>query len=151
MKKKVLLFACILILLYNNVLIGHTNQVYPQRIISLGPSLTKELYLLGVEDRVIGCTIYAPECAKNKEKVGTVIDINLERIINLKPDLVLATSLTNPKQIEKLRKLKIKVVVFHQARSFQELCDQFLKLAKLIGKEKRAKEIIEDVKEKVKR
>ena len=150
MKKKILSFTCILIFLLNSILIGYANQVYPKRIISLGPSLTKELYLLGVEDRLIGCTIYAPECAKDKEKVGTVIDINLERIIKLKPDLVLATSLTNPKQVERLRKLKIRVVVFSEARSFQELCDQFLKLAKLIGKEKRAKEIIEDVKEKVK-
>jgi len=150
MKKRILFFIFILILSYSSILVGYANQVYPQRIISLGPSLTEELYLLGVEDRLIGCTIYAPECAKDKEKVGTVIDINLERIIKLKPDLVLATSLTNPKQVERLRKLKIRVVVFSEARSFQELCDQFLKLAKLIGKEKKAKEIIEDVKEKVK-
>ena len=150
MKKRILFFIAILILSYSSILIGYANQVYPKRIISLGPSLTKELYLLEVEDRLIGCTIYAPECAKNKEKVGTVIDINLERIIKLKPDLVLATSLVNPKQVEKLRKLKIKVVVFHQARSFQELCDQFLELAKLVGKQDKASQIIKEVKEKVK-
>jgi len=150
MKKRILFFICILILSYSSILVGYANQVYPKRIISLGPSLTKELYLLGVEDRLIGCTIYAPECAKDKEKIGTVIDINLERIIKLKPDLVLATSLVNPKQVEKLRKLKIKVVVFHQARSFQELCDQFLELAKFVGKEDKASQIIKEVKEKVK-
>ncbi|OQX80628.1 MAG: hypothetical protein B6D56_04710 [Candidatus Omnitrophica bacterium 4484_70.1] len=150
MKKRILFFIAILIFSYSSILVGYANQVYPQRIISLGPSLTKELYLLEVEDRLIGCTIYAPECAKNKEKVGTVIDINLERIIKLKPDLVLATSLANPKQVEKLRKLKIKVVVFHQARSFQELCDQFLELAKFVGKQDKASQIIKEVKEKVK-
>ena len=150
MKKKILFFACLLLLSYNSVLIECATKVYPQKIISLGPSLTKELYLLEAEDRLIGCTIYAPECAKDKEKVGTVIDINLERIIKLKPDLVLATSLLNPKQVEKLRKLKIKVVVFSQAISFQELCDQFLELAKLIRKEEKASQIIKEVKEKVK-
>ncbi|MCD6093307.1 MAG: ABC transporter substrate-binding protein [Candidatus Omnitrophica bacterium] len=150
MKKRILFFACFFLLSYNSVLVECANKVYSQRVISLGPSLTKELYLLGVEDRLIGCTIYAPECAKDKEKVGTVIDINLERIIKLKPDLVLATSLVNPKQVEKLRKLKIRVVVFSQARSFQELCDQFLELAKLIGKEERASQIIKEMKEKVK-
>jgi len=138
------------IFLFNSILIGYANQIYPKRIISLGPSLTKELYLLEAEDRLIGCTVYAPECAKDKEKVGTVIDINLEKIIKLKPDLVLATSLTNPRQVEKLRKLKIKVIVFPQAKSFQELCDQFLELAKLVGKEDKAKGIIREVKEKVK-
>ncbi len=150
MKKRILFFACFLLLSYNSVLVECASRVYPQRIISLGPSLTEELYLLGVEDRVIGCTIYAPECAKNKEKVGTVIDINLEKIIKLKPDLVLATSLVNPKQIEKLRKLKIKVVVFHQARSFQELCDQFWELSKLVGKQDKASQILKEVREKVK-
>ena len=125
MKKKILFFICILIFSYSSILVGYANQVYSQRIISLGPSLTKELYLLGVEDRLIGCTIYAPECAKDKEKVGTVIDINLERVIKLKPDLVLATSLANPKQVEKLRKLKIKVVVFPPANSIKSFTKEF--------------------------
>jgi len=58
----------------------------PQRIVSLGPSITEELYLLGVDDKIVGTTIYCnhPPMAKKKEKVGTVIKVNLERILCLK-------------------------------------------------------------------
>jgi len=139
-----------LTVLLSGTLVLKYSCAFSQRIISLSPSLTEELYLLDAEDKLLGCTVYAPLCAKNKEKVGTVIDINLEKIIELKPDLVLATSLTAPKEIEKLKKLKIKVIIFPQAKSFQELCAQFLKLADFVGKKEKAKKIIEEVKEKVK-
>jgi len=66
---------------------------YPQRIISLGPSLTEELFLLGVQDKIVGVTTYCqrPPEVKAKKKVGTVVEVNVERIMSLKPDLVLAT------------------------------------------------------------
>ena len=116
-----------------------------QRIISLSPQLTKEIYLLGAEDKLVGCTIYAPSYAKNKEKVGTVTEANLEKVIELKPDLVLVTPLTNAKEVEKLRKLGIKIAFFPRARSFNELCEQFLELAKLVGKEEKARRIVQKV------
>ena len=124
---------------------------FPNRIISLGPTLTEQLYLLNVGDKVIGNTIYCkiPEDAKNKEKVGTVIEQDLEKILTLKPDLVIASSLTNPKTVKKLNNLGIKVVRFRYAKSFNEICDQFLELGKVIGKGKEAKKIIKDVKYKV--
>lgn len=115
-----------------------------KKIISLGPSITEELYLLGAQDRIAGVTIHCrkPEQADEKEKVGTAVEINVERITVLKPDLVIATSMTSPKSIEKLRSLGIKVVVFCAAESFSRLCDQFLELGRLIGKEKEAQEIL---------
>ena len=122
----------------------------PQRIISLVPSITEQLYLLGVEDKLIGCTVYCqrPPEAKKKEKVGTVIEVNLEKIVSLKPDLVLATSLTNLKATKKLKSIGINLVSFPPPKNFSEICRQFLKLAKLVGKEKEAGEIIIRVKER---
>lgn len=124
---------------------------YPQRIISLGPSITEQLYLLEVEDKLIGCTVYCqrPPQAKMKEKVGTVTEVDLERILSLEPDLVLATPLTNPKAIKKLRNLGIKVISSSQAKDFTQICEQFLELAKIIGKEKKAEEIIHKVRNRV--
>ena len=120
-----------------------------QRIISLSPQLTKEIYLLGAEDKLIGYTIYAPSYAKNKEKVGTVTEANLEKIIELKPDLVLATPLTDPEEIEKLKKMDIKVVLFPRAKSFDELCRQFLELAKFAGKEEKARRIVQKARKEI--
>jgi len=127
------------------------SSTYPERIISLGTTLTEELYLLKVEDRLIANTIYCtrPPSAKKKEKIGTVINANIEKIISLAPDLVLATSLTPPKQVEALKNLGIRVVVFEYPKSFYELCEQFLELGRLVGCEKRAEGIIKRAKKMV--
>jgi iron complex transport system substrate-binding protein len=113
--------------------------------------VTKQLYLLGVEDRLIANTIYCttPPEAKNKEKIGSVIRADLEKIISLKPDLVIATSLSNPEQLEKLRDLGIKVLKIPAARSFRQLCQHFIKIGKEVGKEKEAKKIIKEVKKEI--
>ena len=130
---------------------GYAGEVYPERIISLVPSVTEELYLLNVEDRLIANTVYCdrPEEAKRKEKVGTVIEVNLEKIIQLKPDLILSSTLTDSRAKEKLKSLGIKVVTFPQASSLSELSRQFLELAKLVGKEKEAEEIVAMVERRV--
>lgn len=122
-----------------------------QRIISLGSTLTEELYLLGVEDKVVGVTTYCqrPPQAKRKEKIGTIKEVNLEKIISLSPDLILATSLTNPKTKEKLKNLGIKVVEFSYARNFAQICDEFLQLARLVNQEEEAKRIIQQARNKV--
>lgn len=129
----------------------HAGITYPQRIISLGPAITEELYILGAEDRLIGCTVYCqrPPEAKKKEKVGTVIEVNLEKIVSLRPDLVLATSLTDPDAKEKLKNLGIKTVTFPAAKDFNEICGQFQELGKIVGKEKQAAEIAALVRNRV--
>lgn len=122
----------------------HPMVRQPKRIISLGPSITKALYLLGVQDKLIGDTIYCidPPEAKNKEKIGTVVEVNMEKIFNLNPDLVLATSLTNPKAREKLKNLGVKVITFSTLKDFSDICKQFLELGRLVDKENEAKEIV---------
>jgi ABC-type Fe3+-hydroxamate transport system substrate-binding protein len=124
---------------------------FPQRIISLGPSITEELYLLGAQNKIVGVTVYCrkPAQAREKEKVGTAVEVNVEKITALEPDLIIATSLTSPKSIEKLKNLGIDVVIFPATESFPRLCDQFLELAKLIGKEKEAQIILKEVRSEV--
>jgi iron complex transport system substrate-binding protein len=106
---------------------------------------------LKVEKRLIANTIYCkrPEDAKKKEKVGTVIKADIEKIVSLKPDLVLATSLTSPKQVEKLKDLGIRAVVFEYPKNFYELCEDFLELGRIVGKEKTAQRIIGKTKKRV--
>jgi iron complex transport system substrate-binding protein len=79
------------------VTLAHT----PQRIISLAPNVTELLFALGLGDRVIGVTTYCdfPPEAKTKEKVGDTLQPNLERLIALKPDLVVITTAS---QVERL-------------------------------------------------
>ncbi len=117
----------------------------PHRIVSLVPTVTEELYLLGAGDKIVGVTVYCqrPPEAQTKEKVGTVIDVNIEKIIELRPDLVIASPLTDHKQIRKLWGLGLRVEIFDAPTDFQGLCESFLTLSRLVGKEQRAEEVLE--------
>lgn len=145
----ILLFSALAFLCHAELV----KENYPKRIISLGPAITGGLYLLEVQDKLVGNTIYCerPDDAKSKEKVGTVTEINIEKIITLKPDLVFATELTNPRQIEKLKSLSIKVIApfSYKNETFTEICENFINLGKLVGKEKKAREIVYNAKGKV--
>ncbi len=125
---------------------GSTPQTAgpPQRIVSLVPTMTEELFLLGMGDRIVGVTVYCqrPPLAQEKDKVGTVIDANIERIIELHPDLVVASTLADKKQMKKLQNLGMKVRTFPQARDFRALCEDFLALARLVGKVEKAQAIV---------
>ena len=123
----------------------------PERIISLGQTITERIYLLGADRNLIADTVYCvqPEDAKYKEKVGTLLQANLEKIVALKPDLVIATNMARPKQLRKLKDLGIRVVQFSYPKNFSEMCQQFLELGELLGKEEKAKKIIDNTKREV--
>lgn len=129
---------------------AYAQRNYPQRIISLSPTVTEELYILGVQDKLVGSTLYCqnPPEASKKEKVGTVMEVNLEKIVALRPDLVLATSLVKPQAKEKLKDLGIKIITFPAAKSFNQMCEQLLELGRIVGKEKKAKELVAEAKGK---
>ncbi|WP_339135941.1 MAG: helical backbone metal receptor [Candidatus Electrothrix sp. GW3-4] len=124
---------------------------FPQRIVSLGPINTENVYLLGAEGRLVGNTNYCvrPEAAKAKEKVGSVMQVSIEKILSLRPDLILATGLTSPIQLKKFQELGLRVELFPQSASFAEICAQFLRLGQLLGLEERAEEVIREAEKKV--
>ena len=118
----------------------------PMRIVSLSPLLTENVFLLGAGERMVGNTSYCtkPEAAKAVAKVGSVMELSIERIIGLRPDLVLAINLSPPQQVAQLERLGLRVRTFHQPESFAEMCDQFLELGTLLGREQRAREIVDE-------
>ena len=117
---------------------------YPVRIISLGPVITEELYSLGAGDNIMAVTSYCvyPQEAQEKEKAGSITDINMEKVLALKPDIVFATALTNPKQVRGLRRLGLRVEVFPYYKNFNDICEQFIRLAEIIGKREKAEQIV---------
>jgi ABC-type Fe3+-hydroxamate transport system substrate-binding protein len=80
----------------------------PQKIISLVPSLTELLYYFGLKNEVIGITkfcVHPHEWYTSKTRVGGTKNINIDLIIKIKPDLVIANKEENVKaQIEELAK-----------------------------------------------
>lgn len=87
----------------------------PQRIISLSPSNTEILYALGLGDRIIGVTEYCnyPAEAVEKPKVGGYSTVSIEKVIALKPDLIMASYGNGEELLENLRSLGYPVVALH--------------------------------------
>ncbi|MFB3920330.1 MAG: ABC transporter substrate-binding protein [Terriglobia bacterium] len=73
---------------------------HPQRLVSLAPSITETLFALGVGENIVGDTDYCdyPPEAKLKPHVGPILNPNLERIVALKPDLVLGSPEANRRE-----------------------------------------------------
>lgn len=137
-------FSIILLLIWFISLSNLPAQL-PQRIISLAPSLTKNLYLLQSEDLLVGCTNYCLlQSETDAEVVASAIQVNYEKAVMLKPDLIITTDLTKPKTIDTFKKLGIDVLVFTNPTSFAEICGQFIVLGERIGKKNLAEEIIAD-------
>ncbi len=121
-----------------------------KRVISLAPSITENLYLIGAQDEIVGCTSFCAQAiADGKEQIGSTVDINIEKILKLKPDLVFAMLLTKPQDIETMRRLGIKVEIIPSPKNFEEICTQTIQIAKLTGNEKVAKMIVEKSKQTV--
>ena len=145
MKKFTFLVIAILLLA------THVFSAVPKRIISLAPSLTKNLYLLEAENLLVGCTNYCTlQSETDAEVVATAIQVNYEKAVLLKPDLVITTSLTSPNTIETFRKLGIEVLVLESPKSFGEICSQFIELGEKVGKKSLAEKIISDVEMRIK-
>ncbi len=84
-----------------------------QRVISLAPNLTELAYAAGLGDRLVGVSAYSdyPPQASKTEQVANWQGINVERIVTLKPDLVLAWRGGNPQRpLDQLTSLGIRVV-----------------------------------------
>lgn len=121
-----------------------------KRIVSLAPSLTQSLYYLEAQNNLVGCTSYCEAAKKDRKPiVASAVKPNLEKIISLKPDLVVVAGLTDPKDIETLRKFGIRVEIFESPTSFAGICDQFVHLGLLVGQNEKALAIVEGSKRKI--
>jgi iron complex transport system substrate-binding protein len=121
-------------------------------IVSLAPSITESIYLLGAQDKLVGVTTfckYPPE-AQKKQKIGTLLSPNIEKIIKLSPRLVLATVEGNPQeQIMRLKETGLNVFVFGRSKNFQDISNHFLSLGKLVNKSRVAHDIIKKLERRI--
>ena len=120
------------------------------RIVSLVPSFTNEIVELGLKDNIVGATSYCEISKENKDLiVGSVVDINEEKIMLLKPDVVFASTLVKEESIKILKNNGINVKYLGKMESFDDLCSQFLELSQILHKEDFAKNYINKAKNRL--
>ncbi len=123
----------------------------PQRIVCLTEETTETIYALGESDRIVGISGYTvrPSIArKEKPKVSSFISANLDKIIDLKPDLVIGFSDVQAEIASNLIKRGIQVLFFNQ-RSIDEIFQMILILGSIVNKYKLAVDLIDNYREKI--
>lgn len=122
-----------------------------ERIISLGPTITQNIFLLGREDLLAGVSSYCrylPEAA-DKEVAGDLVNPSIEQVMKLSPDVVMVTGMMSPGAVDRMKSFGIDVALFPEPGSFEEICSQFKELAALLGEEEKARGIISSVEEEI--
>lgn len=125
-------------------------ETQPSKIVSLMPSNTEIIYALGRGEFVVGVSEWDnyPEEVKTVEKIGD-LDFNIEKIMSMEPDLVMAhaSSMSGEKDgLDQLRNAGIPVVVVNNATTFSDVYDSISLIGSVVGAENEATELINSMK-----
>lgn len=121
-----------------------TLRSEPKRIVAMLPSHTETLFALGAGDKLVGIDTYSnyPKAETEKiAKVGSGFEPNLEAIVALKPDLVLADESSSSKLVEKLEKAGL-TVYGGTAQTYNEVFEKIALLGKIVNRETEALKLI---------
>jgi iron complex transport system substrate-binding protein len=108
---------------------------FPERIVCLTEETTETLYLLGEERRIVGIsgyTVRPPRARREKPRVSAFLSARMDRITELKPDLVLGFSDLQADIARDLAKAGLNVVLFNQ-RSVDDILSMILALSSMVG------------------
>ncbi len=120
---------------------------YPRRIVCLTEETVETLYLLGEEHRIVGIsgfTVRPPRARREKPKVSAFTSARIDRILELRPDLVIGFSDLQAEIARELVSRGIEVHVFNQ-RTVSGILDMMVRLGSMVGASRRATRLAADL------
>jgi iron complex transport system substrate-binding protein len=113
----------------------------PQRIVSIAPGVTEAIFFLGEQRRLVGRTDHCnyPPDAKKIPSIGGFGEPSIERIVALKPDLVLMTNSSAYPSYSKLKSLGLNVVDL-EPQTLDDVFEMVIEIGRMLGVERKAKE-----------
>jgi iron complex transport system substrate-binding protein len=123
-----------------------------QRVVSMAPSNTEILFAVGAGGQVVGVDEFSdyPNQANDLPRIGGGFgDYNLEEIVNLKPDLVLAAEINTPEQVNALEDLNLTVYFLPNPNSLDDMYENLLTIADLTGHRGETDELVEALRDRV--
>ena len=121
-----------------------------KRIISLAQSITNNIYLLGAQNQLVGCTKFCLIAANNEIPiVADALNVNIEKLVSLKPDVVITTDLTSPRIIAAIQKMGIHTLQLPKIKDFNELCKQLEQIGEVCNKQEIAIQYIKESKSRL--
>ena len=124
---------------------------HPERIVCLTEETTETLYLLGEERRIVGIsgyTVRPPRARREKPRVSAFLSARTDRILELKPDLVLGFSDLQADISKDLVKAGLNVMIFNQ-RSVAEILSMILVLSSLVGQSDKGKTLVKRLEDNI--
>jgi iron complex transport system substrate-binding protein len=124
-----------------------------QRVIAMAPHITELLFAAGGGDRVVGAMNYSdyPEAAKRLPLVGSDAQIDLERVIALRPDLLVVWQTGNTeRQLSQLKSLNIPIF-YSEPKKLDEVATSLVRLGQLMGTDATAQAAARDYRQKLAR
>ena len=139
--------------------IGITDQLgrtvkleqVPERIVSLAPSNTEVLFALGLGDKVVGVSDYCnyPPEAKEKASIGGFSTPNIEKLVSLSPDLILATSIHEKRIIPALEEKGIAVFALNP-KTLDEVLESITLVGGITGEDEEASRLVAGMRDRIK-
>lgn len=126
------------------------DETQAPRIVSLVPSVSDQLYDLGCDSLLVGCTSYCSRAvADSVTVVGSAIQTNLELLIAQRPTLVFASDFTAPQTISALENAGIKVIQFTNPASYDAIQAQYRQIAEIVGASDLAEQRLAEINQRV--
>jgi vitamin B12 transport system substrate-binding protein len=122
------------------------DSLQKQRIIALAPHIVESLYAIGAGGQIIGTTAHAnyPGAAENILRVGNYARLQIEKIIQLKPDVIIAWKTGNPMDdLARLEKYQLKVIYSHP-QTLEDVASELIMLGKITGREAEANSLAKE-------
>jgi iron complex transport system substrate-binding protein len=127
-----------------------TIKGIPQRIISLSPSNTEMVYALGLQEKLVGVTTYCnfPPEVKDKPKVSEYSKVDMEKVISVHPELILADSIHKAEVIPALEKLGIAVLTIDPP-SLDKILQDIDLIGQATGKNTQAASLVSNLQNRI--
>lgn len=154
MMKNLFFSLIFLIFLFGaGLLFGSVNSNVPgnPRIIVLVPSLHEILFELGLGEQIVATSRFAkyPSVSAGIPKVGGLVDLNLEAIVALRPDVILADSSEMFLQRKSLLEKNGTRLIFMRTETIGDIYRNINELGKIFGREDKAAELIRQIQDSI--
>ena len=123
----------------------------PSRIISAAPSITEIIFAIGQGSKLVGRTDYCkfPAAVSKIPSIGGLEDPSIETIVNINPDLMIASSHFKKETVEQLDQLKVPIVIEKEDASFDGVFRMINRIGEILNAKPKADSVIFSMKSKI--
>ena len=123
----------------------------PEKIVSMGPNMTEILYAIGAGDKLVGRTDYCdyPAEVSEVESVGSISNADIEKILSLEPDLVLASTHFSDDAIKQLEDAGVPVLYLYDEGDMNGVYDMISLVGKAVNCTEKAQETVDEMQAKM--